>query len=402
MEEQGMTDPVVDFPIYDADQHYYEVADTFTRHLDPAYGYAFRWVTAKDTGRTHLLIGDRVQSMISNPTFDPVGRPGALSAYFRGENTEGKDVKQMMGKMTPCLPEYRDRSARVAVLQEQGVRGCFMLPTLALGIEQLLWHDAPALYAVLHAGNAWIDEEWGFARDNRIVAPPVLSLVDPELAEKELQWVIERGTKAIILRPAPVANAAGGRSPGDRLYDRFWSMCEEAGLAVAFHAADSGYSTDVARWGERVQFGTNAGSALAEVLSVHVERPITEMIAAFIAHGVLDRHPGLKLVTIELGSAWVPDLVRRFKTSYGKIPHLFASDPVEAFHEKVWVTPFQEDHISNLLDHMRIDRILFGSDWPHPEGNALPAETVKDLADLEPRDRRRIMSDNLRELMQLA
>jgi predicted TIM-barrel fold metal-dependent hydrolase len=390
------------WPIYDADQHYYEAADTFTRHLDPAYGYAFRWVTDKQTGRTNLLIGDRLFTMISNPTFDPVGKPGALAAYFRGENTDGKDVKKMMGKMEPVRPEYRNRDARAAVLDKQGVAGVIMLPTLALGVEQLINHDAAALFAVLHALNAWIDEEWGFARDNQIVAPPVLSLVDPVLAEKELAWVIERGAKAIAFRPAPVAGVHGSRSMADPLYDRFWSMCEEAGVAVAFHAADSGYGGDIARWGERAHFGTGADSALGEVLSVHIERPITETLAAFICHGALHRHPGLKLVTIELGSAWVPDLLRRLRTAYGKAPYLFTGDPVETFHEQVWVTPFQEDSITGLCDHMRIDRILFGSDWPHPEGNATPASFVEDIADLPATDRRRIMSDNLRELLALG
>ncbi|MCW2545723.1 MAG: hypothetical protein JWN96_183, partial [Mycobacterium sp.] len=137
----------------------------------------------------------------------------------------------------------------------------------------------------------------------------------------------------------------------------------------------------------------------AEILSLHLERPITEAIASFIAHGALDRHPGLRLATVELGSGWVPELLRRLQIAYGKIPHTFRSDPVEMFHERVWVTPFQEDSISRLLDHMRVDRILFGSDWPHPEGIAHPADFLGDIGDMRPADQRRIMSDNLRELL---
>ncbi|MCW2620760.1 MAG: hypothetical protein JWL64_362, partial [Frankiales bacterium] len=75
------------WPIYDADQHYDEAADSFTRHLDLAYSYAFQWVTSQAPGRTHLLVADNVFMMISNPAFNPVGKPGALAAYFRGENT---------------------------------------------------------------------------------------------------------------------------------------------------------------------------------------------------------------------------------------------------------------------------------------------------------------------------
>lgn len=395
-------DAVAEFPIYDADQHYYEVVDSFTRHLDPRYSYAFRWVTAKDTGRTHLLVGDRVFTMISNPTFNPVGRPGALAAYFRGENTEGKDVKKMMGRMEPIRPEYVQRADRAQVMDSQGVTGAFLLPTLALGLEELLTDDPAALFAVLHAFNAWIDEEWGFARDQRIIAPPVLSLIDPRLAEEELRWVIDRGTRAVIFRPAPVVGPYGHRSPADPMYDRFWSMCEEAGVAVLYHAADSGYAGHVRAWGERTRFGTDSTSALAEVLSVHLERPIVETIAAMICHGLFERHPRLRLASIELGAGWVPELLRRLRVSYRKIPHAFGADPVEAFHEHVYVSPFQEDNIVSLLDHMRVDRILFGSDWPHPEGFARPVDFFADVAGMRSEDQRMLMSDNMRRLLSLT
>ncbi|MCW2620594.1 MAG: putative TIM-barrel fold metal-dependent hydrolase [Frankiales bacterium] len=398
-----MTQSPLAWPIYDADQHYYEAADSFTRHLNPEYSYAFRWVTAQDTGRTHLLVADSLFTMIPNPTFNPVGKPGALAAYFRGENTEGTDFKKMMGKMEPTRVEYQNRDARVKVLESQGVAGALMLPTLALGLEQLLLDDPRALDAVLHAFNAWIDEEWGFARGDQIVAPPVLSLMDPALAEKELQWLIERGTKAVILRPGPVVGPHGRTSPGDKSFDRIWAMCVDADVAVAFHAADSGYNARMAFWGESAKGlnGGNIDSPLADILCTYTEAPITETLAAFIAHGALDRHPELRLVTIELGSGWVPDLLRRLKNSYGKQPHLFKNDPVERFHHNVWVAPFQEDSISGLADVMNIDHILFGSDWPHPEGNENPADAIVDFADLTVENQRKVMSDNLKQLLKL-
>jgi predicted TIM-barrel fold metal-dependent hydrolase len=393
----------LEWPIYDADQHYYEAADSFTRHLPAEFSYAFRWVTDQATGRTNLVVGDKLFTMISNPTFDPVGKPGALADYFRGKNSEGQEFKSMMGKLEPLRPEYRDRELRLAVLDRQGVQSAFLLPTLALGLEQLLNEDAPALNAVMHAFNQWIDEEWGFARDNRILAPPVLTLVDEDLAEKELAWLIERGTKAIILRPGPVAGRFGKRSPGDKRYDRIWSMCVDADVAVCFHAADSGYSFQISHWGEDTRFiGGRSDSPFAEVLSAHLERPIFETMAAFISHGVLDRHPGLKLVTIECGSAWVPDLLRRLKSAYGKVPFMFGKDPVEAFHESVWIAPFQEDSILKLSDSMNVDHILFGSDWPHPEGNENPADAIEDFAELSVTDQKKIMSDNMKDLFALA
>lgn len=51
---------------------------------------------------------------------------------------------------------------------------------------------------------------------------------------------------------------------------------------------------------------------------------------------------------------------------------------------------------------MRPERILFGSDWPHPEGLVEPMDYVKDLAGIKVDNQRRIMGDNLRELIGAA
>jgi predicted TIM-barrel fold metal-dependent hydrolase len=175
-------------------------------------------------------------------------------------------------------------------------------------------------------------------------------------------------------------------------------MAAEADVLVAYHAADSGYSRFAAEWGDHTHFQGYKDSPLTEILSLHVERPIFDTLAVLVAHGLFDRHPSLRVATIELGSGWVPELLRRMRISYGKIPRSFRKDPVESFREHVWVTPFQEESVSALVQLIGADHVLFGSDWPHPEGIAVPADFHEDVADLPPGDQRRIMSDNLREL----
>jgi predicted TIM-barrel fold metal-dependent hydrolase len=305
----------------------------------------------------------------------------------------------MIGEMEPARIEYRSRDARVKVLDEQNVEGVIMLPTLALGVEQLLWDDPAALHAVLRSLNRWIDEEWGFSWNNRIFAPPVFSLVDPVAAEVDLEWAIEGGARIIAFRPAPIQTPSGFRSPADPLHDRFWSMVEEANVVVAFHGADSGYADYAQRWGERTRFGTFSDSTLAETLSLHLERPIMEQITAMVCHGLFDRHPGVKVAAVELGSGWVPDLIRRFKIVYGKMPQAFKVDPVETLHGHLWIAPFQEDSIVELAAAIGVERVMLGSDWPHPEGLANPSSLVEDLATFSYDEQKRIMSDNLRELL---
>lgn len=389
------------YDLLDADQHYYEPHDAFTRYLDPKFRNAFRWVTTED-GRHHILMGGRQYSMIPNPTFNPVAKPGALIDYLKANNAKGASGKEIAGELGPLLPEYVEREARLKVMDAHGVKSALVLPTLPLGFEELLWNDAPALTALVRAGLKWLDEDWGFAQDERLICAPMLCLVDIEAAEQDLQYVIDRGGKAITLRPGPVRTVAGNRSPGDPAHDRFYSMAEEAGVVICLHASDSGYGRYAVDYGEKSEISTFAGSSFPEVLSLHLERPIYDTMAALICHGVFDRHPRLKVAAIELGAAWVPELQRRLKVAYGRVPYLFGKDPIEAFHEHVWVTPFHEQSIPETLKCMRAERVLFGSDWPHPEGTVEPLDFLAELDGLPEDTKRLIMGENMRQMLDLA
>ncbi|MEZ5137159.1 MAG: hypothetical protein R2699_19475 [Acidimicrobiales bacterium] len=90
-------------------------------------------------GKRRLLVG-KVNKFIPNPTFDPIAAPGSLEDYFRGRNTEGLDLKTMFGELDPITehPEYRDRAARVRQLDEQGLAGALLFPTLGVGMQEAL------------------------------------------------------------------------------------------------------------------------------------------------------------------------------------------------------------------------------------------------------------------------
>jgi predicted TIM-barrel fold metal-dependent hydrolase len=133
-------------------------------------------------------------------------------------------------------------------------------------------------------------------------------------------------------------------------------------------------------------------------MSVHIERPIFDMMAAMVCHGVFDRHPKLRVATLELGAAWAPELLRRFAVAYGKTPQLFGRDPVESFREHVWVAPFYEDNILKVRDALGADRVLLGSDWPHPEGLSEPRAWLPDFIALSEDERRKALRENLKEL----
>jgi predicted TIM-barrel fold metal-dependent hydrolase len=273
-----------------------------------------------------------------------------------------------------------------------------LLPSLGLGLEEMLLDDTDALYAIFRAYNTWLDEDWGYDRDGRIQTGPMISLMDPAEAEADMKLALERGARFVTMRPAPVDVPGKPRSPGDPAHDRVWAMAAEAGVAIGIHAADSGYGKYIRGWGESDRYTGMKMSPLTEVMSVHIERPIFDMIAAMICHGVFDRHPKLRVATLELGAAWAPELLRRLRVAYGKTPQLFGRDPVESFREHVWVAPFYEDNITRVRDEIGADRILLGSDWPHPEGLSEPRAWLSDFVELSPEERRMALRDNLKEL----
>ena len=106
---------------------------------------------------------------------------------------------------------------------------------------------------------------------------------------------------------------------------------------------------------------------------------------------------------MENGASWVPYLQHQLADVYAKLPGEFPEDPVEAFRRCVYVNPFWEDDLSGLVDLMGADRLLFGSDYPHPEGLADPVSYIDELPDEMGRDDvARIMGGNLRGLLGVA
>jgi predicted TIM-barrel fold metal-dependent hydrolase len=383
------------FKPFDADNHYYEATDAFIRHV-PRDMHRRCMMWAEINGKQRFVVGGKINNFIPNPTFDPVSKPGALDAYFRGK-VAGGSVKEMFGELDPIWPAYRDRDARLALMDSQGLDGALFFPTLAVGMEESLKHDPAALTAAFKGFNRWLDEDWGFDYQHRILAAPYFTLTDPEWALTELDWAISRGVKVIVMRTSPVPLAGGlTRSPGDRIYDGFWAKAADAGVVVAFHSGDAGYGKYIEDWEPAGDFQAFAFSPMRGMTG---DRAPFDMFAILTLHGVFTRHPSLRVASIEAGSDWVAPLIKKLKKAYAQQPMMFPHDPVEQLREHLWVAPFYEDDIRALSDALGIDHVLFGSDFPHAEGLADPAAFVKDLDGFTDPEVRQVMLDNAKALI---
>jgi predicted TIM-barrel fold metal-dependent hydrolase len=387
----------LDFQPIDADNHYYEPLDAFTRHLDPTF--ARRGVQPVSSGkRVQLVIGDRINRFIPNPTFNPIIVPGCLDPLFRGQIPEGVDPRTLM-QVEPLRREYQDRAVRVSIAEQQGLDAVLLFPTLGCGVEEALKEDIPATMASLSAFNRWLEEDWGFSYRDRLIAAPMLSLADPDAALAELNSLIERGARIIHIRPAPVPGEHGAsRSLGDRLHDPVWARLAEASMPVAFHLGDSGYNAFTAMWGGSASFEAFGKTNVLSKILVS-DRPIHDTIASMLVDGVFYRHPTLRVASIENGSDWAPLLVKRLRKQANQTPWVFQEDPLETIRRCVWMTPYYEENLHALAELIGVERILFGSDWPHGEGLAEPTDFVKELDGFSAGEVQRIMRQNCLDLL---
>jgi len=387
------------FPVFDADNHMYETPDALTRHLPAGYEGVIDYVDVH--GRTKIVVRGQISNYIPNPTFEVVAAPGAQEEYFKHGNPDGKSYREIMGKPIRSIPAFREPGPRLELMDELGIDKAMMYPTLASLVEERMRDDPELTHVAIHALNQWMHEQWRFDYEGRIFATPVITLPIVERAIEELEWVLDRGCKAILIRPAPVAGYRGPRSFALEEFDPFWAVVERSGVLVVMHASDSGYTRYTSEWeGTRGEYLAFQPTPFGIVSMGH--RPVEDAVASLCCHGVLHRFPGLKIALVENGSAWVRPILKSLADVYAKMPQQLPENPVEAFHRNIWVHPFHEEDPRGLVELLGSDHVIFGSDYPHPEGMSDPLAYVDEIADLSQDDIARIMGGNMYELLGVA
>ncbi len=384
----------LDFDAFDCDNHYYEALDAFTRHLDPALGpRCVQWCEIE--GRQYHVVGGKVSRAVTNATFDPIAKAGAMHDYFRG-NPDGKSPLEFLREREPIRAEYRDREARLARMDEFGLEAVWLFPTLGILYEELLKDDVGAVTATFQAFNRWLEEDWGFAHEGRIFGAPYLTLADQDWAIRELEWALDKGARIIVMRPAAAFTALGARSPADAQFDPFWARVAEAGITTVIHAGDSGYSSQ--GYADDKFSAQFSGGWKPSVRMYAIERAALDFLLTLSLEKLYDRHPGLRIASVENGSEFLPDLLRKLASTAKKYPGYFPEDPADTFRRHVWINPFWEDDPYEVTELMGAERVIFGSDWPHIEGMPRPLDYVTEVKELSDADQRRVLRDNTWEL----
>lgn len=391
---------MLDYRTIDADNHYYETRDAFSRHIEKAYAERTLLVHTDADGNDTMTIDGRPY-VFSPPKFDRTNPPGSLLANLR-DPQRAEYAKSFTAEA--MLPAYQDRDARLALMDAQGVEAAVLLPSLAVCVEHPLRDDPLLTDAVLRAFNRWVEDDWGYAYRDRIFGVPLLSLLDVDLAVRELDRVLALGARAVHLLAGPV----GGRSPADPHFDPFWSRVNEARVPVAYHIGDSGYSALFGtEWGEEPNPEVRKMSAFQWAF-LHGDFPLMQTLGALTYHNLFGRFPNVEILSLENGSDWVDYLLLHLDKKKGMGRQgpwpggYFRGRPSEILKQHLYVAPYPEDDVQAVVATLGPDHVLFGSDHPHPEGLAEPNDFADLLGDLAPEARRLVMRDNAAHLLHLG
>jgi len=274
-------------------------------------------------------------------------------------------------------------------LDAYGIGHAIMNPLSPSGLGE---QNADFSAAMATAANEAQAEFW-VGREPRLRASICVPYEDGPAAVREIKRCAGRREFAQVFMLSRTAEALGRR--------RYWPIYEaavEAGLPVGIHVF--GYSGWAA---------TNTGwpSFYIEEMTEHATSS-QALVTSFLMEGVFERYRDLKVVLIESGFGWLPALGwrldRNWKRMRDEVPHLKKA-PSEYMREHLWITtqPMEEtekpEHLSDLMNWIGLDRILFSSDYPHWDFDdpflALPGTLTDE-------QRRRIYAGNAKALYGLA
>jgi len=317
-----------------------------------------------------------------------VGDAEIFTARLGQMGTPGSDVSNLDGPvpLESAIAGAFDPVPRLADMDAEGIDAAVLYPTIGLGCWGI--PDPDAAVAVARAYNDWLAEYCAAAPD-RLFGAAMVPFQDPDAAVAELHRArTELGFVAAFVRPNPCL----GRTIADRANEPFWSAAEELGVAVGVH---EGLQMAVPPLGiERRPMNALVLHAISHTLE--------QMLACaqMIGTGVLERHPKLRVVFLEAGGGWVPYWMARLDhqvPSYGGFASEVQMLPSEYFARQCWISfEIDEETLPALAPFIGIDRIVWGSDYPHADSTFPGAlgelrDTIKPMSEGE---QARILGEN--------
>jgi uncharacterized protein len=383
-----------DMFIVDADSHWSEPPDLFT-------------------SRAPAEVRDRVprvEQVDGEPTwvFDghPVGRFSAAGVIGRDGHKESAHRALMEWSHDEVHVGAYDPKVRLGVLDECGIDAQIIFPsTIGLGGQDLGLVDDEALcrmaVEIYNDGMAEIQADSG----DRLLPLPLMPAWSVETCVAEAKRVAALGARGVNMTSDP--QDLGAPDLANHAWDPLWEACTELQLPVHFHIGAS--VTGMTFYGKYPWDSHPDNTKLAiggTLLFIGNARVVTNLILS----GMFDRHPDLKMVSVESGVGWVPFILETLDYEMAEnAPRELAQlkkPPSEYFRSNLYATFWFEKNrnkLPDLIEAVGEDNILFETDFPHPTCMyPSPLESVAEkMTTLPPETRRKIMGENARKLYRL-
>jgi len=249
-------------------------------------------------------------------------------------------------------------AARLKDMDRDGVQLEVLYASQLRHIYELSAQDEPFFHDIAESYNEWLLDYAAEAPD-RLVAQPVLSVLNPERSADEIRAYVKRGAKGFQI----ASSVPMDMSYGDSRFDPIWDAAQTADVPLAMH-------TSTGRWKQllgHAAFARTQGSFdglkhARSLIGGQIEVQVS--LAELIYGGVFDRFPKLKIVCAEYGIGWVGFSYQKVSTPDSRLS--LKHTPAEYLARNVWFT-FQDDRAGCLQTPLfGEDNFMWASDYPHP------------------------------------
>jgi aminocarboxymuconate-semialdehyde decarboxylase len=281
----------------------------------------------------------------------------------------GNQVVELGGKqIRAAVQEFVDIDRILAAQDEAGVDKVLLCPWVPL-----LYYDADPTAGLARAR---IQNEAlsGLVRTHpdRVAALGAAPLQDPDLAAREVHALMDEG----VLRGVEVAASVRGVFLGDDRFEPFWDAAEATGALVFVHPTTRGFDSPASQ--DYYLWNTVANPLETAATAAHM-----------VVAGVMERHPGLRVLLAHGGGALMA--VRgRMRHAHGFQPQARArlrESPEDSIRRFYFDTLTHDDALLRaLIEYVGHEHVLLGSDYPFDMGDARHVATVRALeldADVE-------------------
>jgi len=329
-----------------------------------------------------------------------VSKGGAYFGLVNGMGSAGREY----------VPGEIHRSDRMAAqgLYEDGQRGVRRLtdPELRVRDQELDGVRGEVLYGILGAANRLNDPEaaaevmriynsWlaEFCASNpdRFAGIACIPNHDVGAAVAEIERVTKRG----IVRGLEIANTLDMKPLYHHHWNPLWEAVDASGLPVHIHTIGG-------RQPEPEGLTQLEWRAAFATFITGFQLKMADKLMEAIYGGVLERYPGVRLVIGEAGIGWIPYVLEHMDLEWeDQFRDLeLKMKPSEYWRRQCYAT-YQSDPIGiRLIDVLGEDNVMWGSDFPHPDGVWPDSQEfiAREMAGVEPRVQRKVLWENAARL----